>query len=329
MRVLADKGQPLATNTDLAKFDPGTDIIPSLPPDQHPVRVYLASLSVGSRRTMAQALGVIAEIITGGRMDALALPWNRVEYQHCQAVRSLLAERYKASTANKMLAAMRGVLREAWRLGHMDAETYHRAVDIKSIKGESLPKGRMLSVGEIRALVESCDPTATGKRDAALLAVLYCGGLRRSEAVALDVGDFDSVTGELRVSGKGNKERIVYATNGAADAITAWVSVRGSSPGPLFLPTRKGGKVLLERRLTAQSVLDILRKLAKRANVAQFSPHDLRRTFISALLDAGVDLVTVQKMAAHAQVTTTARYDRRDEKAKKQAAEMLHFPFAA
>jgi site-specific recombinase XerD len=195
--------------------------VEALPVERHPAGVYLASLGSGSRRTMQQSLGVVANLVSGGRADVRSLAWEKLRYQHCQAVRTALAERYAAGTTNKMLAALRGVLKEAWRLGLMTAENYHRAVDLKAIKSETLPRGRALSSGELRALFEACaDGTKAGVRDAALLAILYAGGLRRSEAVSLDLSDFNPEDGALTVrGGKGRKDRIVYASNGSADAL--------------------------------------------------------------------------------------------------------------
>src|SRR5438094_296069 len=76
----------------------------------------------------------------------------------------------------------------------------------------------------------------------------------------------------------------MYAANGAGEAIAAWLTVRGPEPGPLFVPVDKAGRIVL-RRLTAESVFDRLAYLAKRAGVQRFSPHDMRRSFISDLLD--------------------------------------------
>jgi len=96
---------------------------PAMMPSTNPVAVYLASLGSGSRRAMKQALRVITEMLTGTEADPASLPWWNIQYQHTQAIRSRLMERYSPASTNKMLAALRGVLRESWRLGFMDAET--------------------------------------------------------------------------------------------------------------------------------------------------------------------------------------------------------------
>jgi len=158
------------------------------------------------------------------------------------------------------------------------------------------------------------------------MGVLYAAGLRRAEVVTLEVSDYDPETGALIVWGKGNKERIAYIDNGAADAVREWISVRGDVPGPLFCPVTQIGEVVV-RGMTDQAVYAILQTRAAKANVRAFSPHDLRRSCVSDLLDAGVDISVVQRFVGHASVTTTARYDRRGEQAKKKAAKSLHVPF--
>ncbi len=209
----------------------------------------------------------------------------------------------------------------------MSAEDLQRAIDLPAVRGERLPRGRGLSRGELRALFESCrGGKPADARDAALLAVLYAAGLRRSEVVDLQITDYDPETGVITVRGKGNKERTAYVDDGAADAMNAWIAARGSESGPLFTPISKSGEITI-RPITDQAVYEILRSRAKKAKVKSFSPHDLRRSCVSDLLDAGVDISVVQQFVGHANVTTTARYDRRGEHAKKRAAKSLHVPF--
>ena len=295
--------------------------------DRNPALAYLGRLAPGFRRTMKAALDAMAARLAGGDCPGEGFPWGQLRYEHTAKLRADLAGSGLApATVNKLLAALRGVLREAWRLGLVDAETYHRAVDLPTVRGTALPAGRGLTPGEVRALFRACPPTVGGARDAALLAVLYGAGLRRSEAVALDLGDLDPESGALMVrQGKGRKARIVYASNGAQAALDAWIKARGSEDGALFCPVRAERVTLA--RITDQAVLYILRRISARAGVARFSPHDLRRTFIGDLLDAGADLVTVQALAGHSSVQTTARYDRRGERVKREAAAMLHVPY--
>lgn len=294
----------------------------------NPAAVYLASLSESSRRPMRQALDNLAERLTGSP-DAFGCDWAGLRYQHVNALRSWLAEKYKTATANRVLAALRGTLKSAWRLELITAEEYERAVDFKPVRGSSVPAGRELASGEMAALMANCEADATpaGRRDAALIAVGYSSGLRRAELVELDLADLEPNSGKLLVrKGKGNKERVVYLTDGALDALNDWLALRGAEPGPLFLPIRKGGAAV-NRRMAPQSVYDILARRGGLAGVRAFSPHDLRRSFVSDLLEAGADIATVAKLAGHSSVDTTARYDRRPEEAKQKAVGLLHVPY--
>ena len=308
--------------------------IASIHSADNPAAVYLAGLAPTSRRVMENALRTILRLLLKQEVDhyaVLAASWPALRYQHTQAIRAQLLEAdYSAGSVNRMLAALRGVLKECWRLGLMSAEDYRRAVDLKPARGETIPAGRDLGQGEILALVGACNADANtvgGIRDAAIIGLLYTGGLRRAELVALDLADINRSTGAIKVTGKGNKQRLVYAIDGAWAALQDWLAARGDPPGKLFLPVNKGGQITYSRGLTAQTVYDLLKRRAAQAGVRDFSPHDFRRTFVGDLLDRGVDIVTVQKMAGHASVTTTGRYDRRGEQVKQQAAAKLHFPY--
>jgi site-specific recombinase XerD len=299
------------------------------PPDRHPMAVYLARLAPSSRRPMRAALEDAARILTSGQLTAAEVPWHHLARQHLMALRSELAQTYAPSTGNRILTAVRSVLQECWELGYMSSEDQRRASTIQPIRGQRLPKGRMLSPDELGRLFQVCaaDPSPAGRRDAAMLAVLYGTGPRRSEVVNLDVSDYDSGTEALIVrAGKGNKDRLLLLNALCLQAVREWLTVRGQDPGPLFVPLSKRGR-LLGRRLSDKAVTWILQARADQAGVAAFSPHDLRRTFISNLLDASVDLATVADMAGHGNISTTAKYDRRGDTAKRKAAALLAVPF--
>lgn len=295
-----------------------------VPLTEHPAAVYLGGLSEGSIATMQGSLNEIASLLTNGECDAMTLDWSKLRYQHTAAIRTALKKRYAGSTANKMLCALRRVLKEAHRLDLIEAADYTKAVDLPSVKEDKKLRGRALSQDEIAALIEVCSSShPIDIRDAALMAILRGGGLRRAEAVKLELRDFLPSSGALEVrQGKGGKSRTVYLPEDAIALVEDWLDIRGFEPGPLLCPVRKGGEVQL-RHMHPDAVLKILRRRANQAGVKSFSPHDLRRTFCSDLLDAGIDIVTVQKLAGHASPVTSAKYDRRGEDTKRKAVQSL------
>jgi integrase len=304
--------------------------VTSYKPEESPAAVYLRSLAPGSRPTMHSALRTILGLL-GAETDIWGFPWERLRFAHTSAVRAALAERYTPAQANKALSALRGVLKAAWRLGLMEDGDYLRAVDVGAVKGQSAPVGRALESDEIELLLKACaaDPGPAGLRDAAILAVGYGCGLRRGELAALDLADWDAREAALTVQrGKGNKARVVYLNSGGAAEVAEWIKVRGRREGALFQPINKGGRILRQRRLSGPAVGDIVSRRAEQAGLEPLRAHDLRRSFCSSLLDAGVDLTTVQAMAGHSSPVVTSRYDRRRARVQREAAERLCWPRA-
>ena len=292
-----------------------------------PAQLYLAGLSSGSQG-MGQCLDIIARLLDD-MYDADTYPWHEITYRDSMTIRIALTERYKPATVNKMLSTLRGVLKQAWRLGLMDADAYRRAADVENVRNSNLLSGRALAGEEIGKLFAACaDATPKGARDAALLAVLYGCGLRRGELARLDVEDFDTDDCSIVVNGKGGKQRTVYLAETGCRYVETWLEQRGNVPGPLFCPVGQKGEVRITR-LPGESVAYIIKRLQQTAEVDHFSAHDLRRSTVTHLLDAGVDVFTVQKLAGHADITTTARYDRRGEQAKRLAVQSLSLPVAA
>ena len=291
--------------------------------DENAAAVYLAGLAPGSRPTQRNALEYIAGKLAPSTGGALAFPWGSLRAQHTRAIRAHLASRYSPRTVNRMLSALRGALDAAVELGQIPADEAARARRLKPMRDDGQLAGREVTRDELRALRAACGAAPGGIRDAAMLELLYGMGLRRSEAAGLDVESWDEPHRVLTVLGKGGKTRRVAAPASVAAAIAAWVAVRGTAPGPLLMPVSRGGRVL-PRRMTAQAVYAALKRRARAGGISvRFSPHDLRRSMTTHLLDRDADLVIVQRRLGHANIQTTARYDRRGEAAAHRAAALL------
>jgi len=173
---------------------------------QVPARVYVAGLAGDGRRTMTACLEAIAAWVSGGAADIDTLAWARLRFAHTTAIRAAQAPavndgRYAPATANKHLAALRGALKAAWRMGVMETDEYMRAVDLRPIGGSRLPAGRDVERSELAVLLAQCraDETPAGVRDGAVIGLAYLSGTRRAELVALHLADVDTEPAAIRV----------------------------------------------------------------------------------------------------------------------------------
>jgi site-specific recombinase XerD len=235
-----------------------------------PTHAYLASLiSERSRQTACERLRSAARAIGLDPAEAEAFPWHRLRFVHIDFIRSRLSEkdsitekRRAPATINLTLSILRGIARYARNMNLMSDEEYRRIGEVKPATGEHLPVGRAAASGEILALVKACqaDHGPTGARDAAMLAILYIGGVRRAALAEIDIAHYMRAPVGLKVHGKGNKERLVPLTGSATAALDDWLAIRGATPGPLFVRLTKGGHVVTGARLASHAVYKILRK---------------------------------------------------------------------
>ena len=212
-----------------------------------------------------------------------------------------------AGSAARTVVAVRGFHKFAVREG---LATNDPAAAVRPpASAKRLPKA--LPLADIEAILEAAGSpgTSLALRDRALLEVLYGTGARISEAVGLDLDDLDLEEGPVLLRGKGGKERMVPVGSYARQAVEAYVvrgrpdlSGVGRGTAALFLNARGG-------RLSRQSAWAVLAKAAERAGVtAEVSPHTLRHSFATHLLDGGADVRVVQELLGHASVTTTQVY---------------------
>jgi integrase/recombinase XerD len=236
--------------------------------------------------------------------------WRGVEELHLVAYLAALSGRgLAARTRARRLSALRGLF------AFLARENRAAGDPLAAISGPKLPGGlpRFLSVAEMDRLLETPPAdTDLGRRDRTLLELMYAAGLRASETVGLEVGDLQLQVGCLVVRGKGSKERLVPVHRRALEAVEAYLAGprerllarrgRGGRPEEVFLNSRGGS-------LSRMGLWKIVRKHSAAAGLpAEVSPHTLRHTFATHLLEGGADLRSVQLMLGHADISTTEVY---------------------
>jgi integrase len=275
-------------------------------------QIYLQSLAPSGRAGIRSLLNFCAALLDPA-CSAANYPWQHLNYSKTAKLRAeLLDAGYAVATVNLALAALRGLARVAFNLGALDAAELTRIYAVKRVKGEVVRKGRSLTRAEVKALIAACRNTGSpvrAARDEALLLVAVGTGLRAMELTSLHVDDLDLISGVLHVKrGKGRKERLIHLPIRVLRSVMRWLKSSGCEAGAVFTRVSRAGGCGSEQ-LSTQGLTSILAELAEKAGVASFSPHDLRRTYITHLLERGADLNTVRQLAGHSDISTTTRYD--------------------
>lgn len=261
------------------------------------------------------------------------MDWVGLEPAALELIREELVSAGRSpSWVNLALSAVRSLVRHLWRQRLVPDEQRARLEDVAGARGSRLPAGRHVEPHELAALAKACTISGSlvGLRDVATIGLAATTGLRRAELAALDLADVELATGRVVVRGKGNKERAVFVTNGALEALRDWVAARGPQPGAVFVRLVRnagGGHCITRDRLSVQTIVDTLKRRARESGIETIRPHDLRRTVAGELLDAGIDISIVARVLGHANVQTTQRYDRRPEHAVAAAAAKIRFPY--
>ncbi|ECM8010474.1 site-specific integrase [Salmonella enterica subsp. enterica serovar Newport] len=287
---------------------------------------YIGSLAPSGRRGIISLLNRSASTLKRG-VDAADYPWEQLNYAAVAKVRTaLLDDGYAVSSVNMALSALRGVAQTAFNLNCMDAETLARIRSVKRVSGDIQRKGRALDKQEIRALIQAAKqhPQPVRRyRDAAIVLTLCGTGLRAGELVKLERRDYDNGILTVR-QGKGRKYREIHVADAVDKAIRAWVKVSANeAENALFSRIQRNGKTATQP-LTTTGLTGILAELQQTAGIARFTPHDMRRTFITRLLEQGVDINTVRQLAGHSDISTTTRYDYRNEDMKISASKGIN-----
>jgi integrase len=310
----------------------GLTVLWAPPAERHPAVTYLVALAPSGRRTQRSCLERIARRISDGQLGWNEVPWHLARYEHAVEILAWVRETYPSpATSDAHRAALRGVLKQAWLLGWLPADEWARIATIKPAKGSRLPRGRNIEPEEMRRLFRllAREGTTVAARDAAWMAVAHAsGGMRLDETLNLTMASFRPAERGFRVVGKGNKEREIWLGDEAAAALNAWLRLRGDEPGFVFLPVgRDRTTVLHDRRLAPSTIREMCGRRAKQAGIAHISPHDFRRTSIGDVLDLTGDLSQASKLAGHASMDTTGRYDRREAGRLRSVARRLHVPY--
>ncbi|MGB1883037.1 MAG: tyrosine recombinase XerC [Gammaproteobacteria bacterium] len=280
------------------------------------IKAYLGTLVHRSSNTRKAYQRDVAEFESYLRSLEIEA-WHDVD---ANLIRHYVTEKHRAGAHGRSLARVLSALRSLFKyLCANGTLRINPAVGVRPPKGErKLP--RVLDVDQMSHLLEQDADKPIDVRDRAMWELLYSSGLRVSELVGLDLADLDLEAGQVRVLGKGSKERDVPVGRHALAAVRGWLGIRRDDGDAKAMFLNQRGK-----RLTARAVQQRLRQWARRYGVdGDVHPHMLRHSFASHMLESSGDLRAVQELLGHANISTTQVYTHLDFQHLAQVYDAAH-----
>jgi site-specific recombinase XerC len=300
----------------------------------NPAHQYIKSLDADeSKMTMMRVLHRVAHYMGLDHLDKV--PWSEIDSHHVNHVLDGLKQaKLSPNTVGLYLTSIREVSRHAFLLEQMPVAQYTRVKEIRRPRGSRVSgAGKPLEPDVLQAVIEDCtsDPSPAGKRDLAIIGLLYGAGLRRHELAKLTLHDnLDFREGLITIIGKGNKERIIPMPDVLSEWLHDYIEVRGDKPGPFIyrLQITKNGLKLLHKGVTGQAIYDVCIK--RGANIdcdERHTPHDYRRTYGTELNENKHSIKEVSELLGHTSIATTQTYVRvrKSTEERKRTVNTLSF----
>lgn len=341
-----------------------TSIVSAQKPDVRSLSTHVQTEFVSSRNAATEYLKTLGTEVSRKAVrarlnriarwfhydDAEHCDWQLMRYEHiadfveylktydgAPATHQKKEKGLTSSAINTYIYAIKAVFKKAWELGQVSDHELMRIRSFKVIRNYEIPTGRAMNRSETRALLDSCDDDAPQDiRDRAILMLMIGNGIRRAEVTAILMKNINIEAGEIKLIGKGRKERMVFMTPRVLAAVKNWLNTRQSLPvkersddtedaNYLFCRfTRHHKSIVTSKPLDPTSVWRILNDHKDEVkdelpSITDLSCHDCRRTFATGLFDNGVDISVIRNLMGHSNIATTAKYDKRGTNAMRRA----------
>jgi site-specific recombinase XerD len=290
-----------------------------------PTECYLNNLAPTGRKAVISLIKSVKNTLL--LHDKLvALPLHKLSFEQLSTLKqSLLLNNKSARTIQLTFQVIKAIAKTAFLMNLIEQHELEKFNILKLPHIEPSLKGKSLTATQLKSILKQPNTPSSiiSTRDIALLALMAGAGLRRSEVSALKLSDF-SMADQLVVihKGKGNRTRTQYLPVWVLEFLSLWLMVRGKNEGPLFCVVLND-KAIQARGISPETIYSVVTARTNHVLGEKFTPHDMRRTYISSLLANGVDISTVSKLAGHKSIITTQLYDKRGVDSLKRAVNTL------